>query len=152
ATLHACIDDVGIKIKSSAVMCSPLEIKNVIDDVRNDFAANAFHRDWSQRLCDDHVVHERVRLITDYYMSGLGNGLQARGQIGFGTDDCVIDPVGAPKTSADIAKSRIYSHADAQGMLDSNAAPLGAKARDPMLHLNRHAETSSSVFGISLGF
>src|SRR6516164_2999623 len=133
-------------------MCLPLEIKNLVDDVRNDFAANAFHRDRSQRLCDDHVAYERVRLITDYYMSGLGNGLQARGQIGFRTDDCVIDPVGAPETSANVAKSRIYPHADAQGILDSDVAPFGAKACDPMLHLNRHKETSSSVFGISLGF
>src|SRR5215831_20336561 len=117
-------------------MLLPLQTNNVVDNVGNDFAVNAFHRDRSQRLHDDHVAYKRVRLITDHDLSGLGNGLQARGQIGFGTDDCVTHPVTASETAADIAQARIYPHTDAEGMLDSDVAPLGAKARDPMLHLS----------------
>src|SRR5262249_2547735 len=125
-------------------------IENATDEIRNDFAADSLHCNGRQRARDHGIADERISLIAYDDLSGLSDRLKAGSQIGLGADDRVVHSIIAAKIS-DIAKTRIYSHAHTDRVLDPTVAPLRIQAGNPMLHLDRNAQAGPASFRVSLG-
>ena len=51
-------------------------IEHAADEIGNDFAADAFHRNRRQRAGDNGVADQRVGLVTDDDLAGFGDRLQ----------------------------------------------------------------------------
>ena len=125
-------------------------IEHAADEIGNDFAADAFHRNRRQRAGDNGVADQRVGLVTDDDLAGFGDRLQPRGEVRLRSDDCVVPAIVAAEIS-DVAETRIDAHANLERVLNSAAAPFCVEAGNALLHLDRHAQTGSGILGVTLG-
>ena len=98
-------------------------IEHALDRIGNHLAADALHGDRRQRVRRHDVAHQRIGLVADHDMAGLGDRLQARGEVRLGADDRIVHAVGAAEI-ADVAVAGIDAHADAERVLGAVARAI----------------------------
>src|SRR4029079_1865470 len=98
-------------------------VQHTLDDIGNNHAANALHRDRWQRARRHDVAHEDVGLVADDDMSRLGDRLEALREINLGTNGGIVHAVDTAEI-ADVAEAGVDPHAHTERLFRTRSTPF----------------------------